>query len=73
MLPVPIAARRASSPADQTGLELTLLSLLVELAVLVGDLENLAQALRWLKRVREGVSTRKRVGVRLIRILPFTA
>ena len=59
LLPVSIAARRASSPADLAGLELTLLSLLVKLAVLVGDLENLAQALRGFERVREGVSTRK--------------
>lgn len=57
LLPVSIATRSASSPADLAGLELTLLSLLVKLAVLVGDLENLAQALRWLERVREGVST----------------
>ena len=60
LLPAAIAARRASSPStDLAGLELTLLSLLVKLAVLVGDLKNLAQALRGLERVREGVSTRK--------------
>ena len=52
-----------ASPADQAGLELTLLSLLVKLTVFVGDLENLTQTLRGLERVREGVSTRKRVGV----------
>ena len=50
LLPTAMAAWRAST-TDQAGLKLSLLSLLVELAVLVGDLENLAQALRWLERV----------------------
>ena len=56
-------ATRCASPADLAGLELTFLSLFVKLTVFVGDLENLTQTLRGLERVREGISTRKRVGV----------